>query len=145
MHSQTFLAVIIPNSVTDPCITVGLILYTHLRAAFINFIIQLLQMEKDRSYKHSRAACIKADVVGELRQLPGSQTLQLACLVANSLVPRPHPHREEKGSGYNMTSRPTLEGRNQHTIVSDHVLTNAIYGILSMPRGPHCGAYYSVL
>jgi len=31
-----------------------------------------------------------------------------------SLVPRPHPRGEEKGSGYNTTSRPTLEaGRNQ--------------------------------
>ena len=60
-----------------------------------------------------------------------------------SLVPRPHPRGEEKGSGYNTTSRPTLEGRNQHTIVSDHVLIYTIYGILSMPRGPHCRAYYS--
>jgi len=42
-----------------------------------------------------------------------------------------------------MTSHPTLEGRNQHTIMSDHMLTYAIHGILSMPRGPHCGAYYS--
>ena len=31
----------------------------------------------------------------------------------SSLVPRPHLHKEEKGSGYNTTSRPTLEGRNQ--------------------------------
>ena len=30
-----------------------------------------------------------------------------------SLVPRPHPHREEKRCGYNTTSRPTLEGHNQ--------------------------------
>ena len=60
-----------------------------------------------------------------------------------SLMPRPHPRGEEKGSGYNTTSRQTLEGRNQHTIVNDHVLTYAIYGILSMPCGPHCGAYYS--
>ena len=60
------------------------------------------------------------------------------------LVSYPDPtRREEKGSGYNTIFRPTLEGRNQHTIVSDHVLTYAIYGILSMPRGPHCGAYYS--
>ena len=63
--------------------------------------------------------------------------------VACSLVPRPHPRREEKGSGYNTTSRPTLEGRNQNTIVSDHVLTYAIYGISSMTCGWHCGAYYS--
>ena len=49
-------------------------------------------------------------------------------------MPRPHPRGEEKGSGYNTTSCPTLEGRNQHTIVSDHMLTYAIYGILSMPR-----------
>ena len=27
--------------------------------------------------------------------------------------PNPTPHEEEKGSGYNMTSRSTLEGRNQ--------------------------------
>ena len=60
-----------------------------------------------------------------------------------SLVPRPHPRGEEKRSGYNTTSCPTVEGHNQQTIVSDHVLTYAIYGILSMPRGPHCGAYYS--
>ena len=60
--------------------------------------------------------------------------------VSASLVPRPHPRGEEKGSGYNTMSHPTLEGRNQHTIVSDHVLT---YAILSMPCGPHCGAYYS--
>ena len=52
-------------------------------------------------------------------------------------MPRPHLRGEEKESGYNTTSRPTLEGRNQHTIVY------AIYGILSMSRGPHCGAYYS--
>ena len=65
------------------------------------------------------------------------------CMICTSLVPRPHPRGEEKGSGYNTTSRPTLEGRNQHTIVSDHVLTYVIYGILSMPRGPHCRAYYS--
>ena len=64
-------------------------------------------------------------------------------LLLRSLVPRPHPRGEEKGSGYNTTSHLTLEGHNQHTIVSDHVLTYAIYGILSMPRGPHCGAYYS--
>ena len=51
-----------------------------------------------------------------------------------SLVPRPHPRREEKGPGYNTTSYPTLQGHNQHTIVSDHVITYAIYGILSMPR-----------
>ena len=57
-----------------------------------------------------------------------------------SIRAQTHPRGEEKGSGYNTTSRPTLEGRNQHTIVSDHVLT---YAILSMPRGPHCGAYYS--
>ena len=57
-------------------------------------------------------------------------------------LPRPHPCREEKGSGYNTTSRLTLEGRNQHTIVTDHVLTYAIYGVLSIPRRPHCGAYY---
>ena len=63
--------------------------------------------------------------------------------MATGLVPISHPCGEEKGSGYNTTSCPTLEGRNQHTIVSDHVLTYAIYGILSMPRGPHCGAYYS--
>ena len=63
--------------------------------------------------------------------------------LARSLMPRPNPRGEEKGSGYNTTSRPTLEGRNQHTIVSDHVLTYAIYGILSMPCGLHCGAYYS--
>ena len=44
--------------------------------------------------------------------------------------------------GYNTTSHPTLERRNQHTIVSDHVFTYVIYGILSMPHGPHC-AYYS--
>ena len=43
-----------------------------------------------------------------------------------SLVPRSHTRREEKGSGYNSTSLPTLEGRNQHTIVSDHMLTYAI-------------------
>ena len=73
-------------------------------------------------------------MVGELRQLPGSQTLQLACLVANSLVPRPHPHGEEKESGYNMTSRPTLEGCNQHTIVSDHVLTNAYIWYITNAR-----------
>ena len=48
---------------------------------------------------------------------------------SHSLVPRPHPHGEEKGSGYKTTSRPTLEGRNQHTIVSDHVLTCAILSI----------------
>ena len=52
-----------------------------------------------------------------------------------SLMPRPHPCGEEKGSGYNTTSHQTLEGRNQHAIVNDHVLTYAIYGILSMPRG----------
>ena len=55
-------------------------------------------------------------------------------LSMNSLVPRPHPRGEEKGSDYNTTSRPTLEGRNQNTIVSDHMLTYdmpcAIYGIL---------------
>ena len=61
-----------------------------------------------------------------------------------SLVPRPpHPCGEEKGSGYNTTSHPILEGRNQHAIVSDHMLTYAMYGILSIPRGPHCRAYYS--
>ena len=27
--------------------------------------------------------------------------------------PDPTPHKEEKGSGYNTTSRSTLEGRNQ--------------------------------
>ena len=59
----------------------------------------------------------------------------------HSLMPRLHPRGEKKGSGYT-TSRPTLEGRNQH-IVSDHVLTYAIYGILTMPHGPHCGTYYS--
>ena len=51
------------------------------------------------------------------------------CTAESSLVPRPHLHGEEKGSGYNMTSCPTLEGCDQHAIVSDHVLT---YGILSM-------------
>ena len=50
-------------------------------------------------------------------------------------MPRPHPRGEEKGSGYSTTSCQTLEGRNQHTIVNDHMLTYAIYGILSMPRG----------
>ena len=54
--------------------------------------------------------------------------------VGTSLVPRPHPRREEKGSGY---IPPDPRVRNQHTIVSDHVLTYAVYGILSMPRGPH--------
>ena len=44
-----------------------------------------------------------------------------------SLVPRPHPRGEEKGSGYNTTSRPTLEGCNQHTIVSDHMPYMAYY------------------
>ena len=38
------------------------------------------------------------------------------CCVLSSLVPR-----EEKGSSYDMTSRPTLEGRNQHTIVSAYI------------------------
>ena len=52
-----------------------------------------------------------------------------------SLVPRPHPRGEEKGPSYSTTSRPTLEGHNQNTIVSDHVLMYAIYSILSMPRG----------
>ena len=42
-------------------------------------------------------------------------------------MPRPHPHGEE-WSGYNTKSRPTLEGHNQNTIVSDHMLTHAIYG-----------------
>ena len=46
------------------------------------------------------------------------------------LVPRPHPRGEKKGSGYNTTSRPGLGGHNQHIIVSDHVLTYAICGIL---------------
>ena len=37
-----------------------------------------------------------------------AQVLQRA-----SLVPRPHPSRGGKGSGYNTTSHSTLEGRNQ--------------------------------
>ena len=76
------------------------------------------------------------DLVHSLKSVPSCASLPplVSC-------PDPHPRREEKGSDYNMTSRPTLEGRNQHTIVSDHMLTNAIYGILSMPRGPNCGAY----
>ena len=45
------------------------------------------------------------------------------CRTGSSVVPRSHPRGEEKGSGYNTTSRLTLEGRNQHTIVSNHVLT----------------------
>ena len=59
-----------------------------------------------------------------------------------SLVTRPHSRGKRSDS---ITSRPTVEGGSQHTIVSDHVLTYATHGILSMPRGPHCGAYYSVL
>ena len=31
----------------------------------------------------------------------------------SSLVPRPHPRGEEKGSGYSTTFRLILEGRNQ--------------------------------
>ena len=72
-------------------------------------------------------------------QLPRVQVYHthIKYLPCNSLVPRPHPRGEEKGSGYNTTPRPTLEGRNQHAIVSAHVLTYA------MPHDPHCGAYYS--
>ena len=72
-------------------------------------------------------------------QLPRVQVyhIHIKYLPSNSLVPRPHPRGEEKGSGYNTTPRPTLEGRNQHAIVSAHVLTYA------MPHDPHCGAYYS--
>ena len=41
--------------------------------------------------------------------------------VLSILMPRPHPRGEEKGSGYDTTSRPTLEGRNQHIIVSAYI------------------------
>ena len=46
-------------------------------------------------------------------------------LVSNCLIPSPHPHREEKGSGYNTTSRPTLEG-----VTKYHSNFNATWTIL---------------
>ena len=39
-------------------------------------------------------------------------------LLDYSIVPRPHPRGEEKGSGYNTTSHPTLEGRNQIPVIN---------------------------
>ena len=55
------------------------------------------------------------DLVHSLKSAPS-----LLCILSSlSFVPRPHPRGEEKVSGYNTTSRPTLEGRSQHTIVGD--------------------------
>ena len=55
--------------------------------------------------------------------------------IKSSKLANLHNFHNFNGSGYNMTSRPTLEGRNQQIIVSDRVLIYAIYGTLSMSCG----------
>ena len=61
----------------------------------------------------------------------GSWIVHLTPTLAS--CPDPIVAERKRGLGYN-TSNLTLEGHNQHTIVSDHVIIYAIYGVLSMPR-----------
>ena len=53
-------------------------------------------------------------------------------MVNNSLMPRPHPCREEKGSGYNTTSHPTPEVCNR---IPFFMWPCTYICILSVPRG----------
>jgi len=60
-----------------------------------------------------------------------------------SLVPRPHPRGEEKGSSYNTTFCPTPEGCNQIPLQVTTCLHMRYMVYHQCHVGPHCGAYYS--
>ena len=53
------------------------------------------------------------EICGFTHSLRTSSARAAIVMAGCSLVPRAHPHGEEKESGYNTTSRPTLDGHNQ--------------------------------